>query len=402
VPTISILERYIFREFISSFLISIGVITGILFIGTAFKLLSSVHGLDMISIIEVAPLILPYVLIHAMPLSALIGSLNAYCRLTVDHEIMAMKLTGVSPMHLISPVLFVGLLLSFLSVCTNNHLAPYCRNKLNQFKRRAVTKFITKLSESHNHIEYEGYKFHWKTVKDGRLHDIVVYKLPRQKYLPNGTLVQVDPEESPTIIHAKNGAFRLDPYFNLIKFELKGLLGYYDLAARKRDGAEHPRPDSPRTAQSILSNQTDRKLGFTGSTFAITIDLERVGSRPAHRTKVKDRDIGNLMSLRARNLDLEWVSPLTIDIEVYRRLSQALSNLSLALLGAAMGLFLRGPNRILAYLAGFGGGLLIYYPLTRIGEGMAEAGSLSPLLSLQFGNIALWILSSVLIRRGVR
>ncbi len=398
-PSISILERYILREFLTSFLIAIGVITGILFIGTSFKLLQSVHGLDLISIIEVSPLILPYVIIHAMPLAALIGSLNAYCRLSADREIMAMKLTGVSFTRIITPIFFIGILLSFLSITTNNYLAPYCRNQLNRFKRHVVTRFITRLSESRNHIEYEGYKFHWKSVKDGRLHDIVVYKVPPQKILPSGKYVLADPNEPGQILHAKSGTFRLDPYFNLIKFELEGMLGFYDLTpdrGKKKSGTRSGQADRFR------SRSLDRKVGFTGRTFAITIDLERVGARANIRTKVKDRDIDDLMSLRARDLEIQRLSRTTIDVEVFNRLSLALSNLSMALLGAALGLIFRGQGRVLAYLAGFGGTLLVYHPLTRIGETAAEAGALPPVLSLQFGNIALWILIFVLIRRGAR
>ena len=406
-PSISILERYILREFLSSFLIAIGVITGILFIGSSFKLLSSVHGLDLVSIIEVSPLILPYVIIHAMPLAALIGSLNAYCRLSADREIMAMKLTGVSFTRLITPILFIGVLLSFLSLTTNNHLAPYCRNQLNRFKRHVVTKFITKLSESRNHIEYEGYKFHWKTVKEGRLHDIVVYKVPRQKVLPSGLFVQADPNELGQILHAKNGTFRLDPFFNLIKFELEGMLGFYDLAPdsweKNPEKATGKDPGTrPGQADRLRNRSMDRKVGFTGRTFAITIDLERIGARDDIRTKVRDRDIDDLMSLRARDLAIERISRTAIDVEVFNRLSLALSNLSMALLGAALGLIFRGHGRVLAYLSGFGGALLIYHPLTRIGETAAEAGVLPPVLSLQFGNITLWILAFVLIRRGAR
>ncbi len=71
-------------------------------------------------------------------------------------------------------------------------------------------------------------------------------------------------------------------------------------------------------------------------------------------------------------------------------------------MGAAIGLLFKGPNRILAYLLAFSSSLMLYYPLTKLGEGVAENGNLPPWLSLEFGNLAIWMASFVLFRRASR
>ena len=93
-----------------------------------------------------------------------------------------MKLTGAPFTRFITPAIFLGMLLAFGSVATNNFVSPYCRNQLNAVKRNAVTKIITKLSESRTSFEEYGFKFHWKSVKNGRLEDVLVYRAPRQKF----------------------------------------------------------------------------------------------------------------------------------------------------------------------------------------------------------------------------
>lgn len=395
---VSLLERYILREFLTSFSIAIAGITAILFIGTSFKILSSVPGLDLVFLLEVIPLILPYALVHAMPLAALIGAVTAHCRMRADNEVMAMKLTGTRLRRLVLPTIFLGLVLSFASLMTNNHLAPYCRGKLKSVTRNTVTRILSSFSESRNTFQHENYKFHWQRVSDGRLEDVLVYKAPRRDE-------DERPTEPPVLVHAKYGRFRLDPHDNLIKFEVEGILADYDHLptgdpwhppTKDANGSAAGKPDD--------SDPFGGDLKVTGSarSTAITIDLDSLGNSVDKRVKAKDRDIDDLFALYARDLAQDRVSRPVISLEVHRRISAALANLTLSLLGAAVGFWFRGTNRILAYLIAVAIGVAGYYPITQVGLQLAEQGRIPAVVGSQLGNVALLVVSAVFLRRGLR
>ncbi len=389
---VSLLERYILREFLTSFSIAIAGITAILFIGTSFKILSSMPGLDLVFLLEVIPLILPYALVHAMPLAALIGAVTAHCRMRADNEVMAMKLTGTRLRRLVLPTVFLGLVLSFASLMTNNHLAPYCRGKLKSVTRNTVTRILSSFSESRNTFQYDNYKFHWQRVSDGRLEDVLVYKAPRRD--EDGA-----PTEPPVLVHAKYGRFRLDPHDNLIKFEVEGILADYDHLPTI-DGTASAKPDKKRAADDPLGG--DVKVTGSARSTAITIDLDSLGNSVDKRVKAKDRDIDDLYALHARDLAQDRVSRPVISLEIHRRVSAALANLTLALLGAAVGFWFRGTNRILAYLIAVGIGVAGYYPVTQVGLRLAEQGRIPAVVGSQLGNVVLVVVSLLLLRRGLR
>lgn len=407
-PKLTILDRYIFRECLTSFLIATGVLTTIMFIGSAFRLLTTeAKGLDMVDVMRVAPLILPYVLVNVLPFSVLIGTLSGYTRLSSDREMTAMKLAGVPAARLAAPALFLGLVLTLASFYTSNYLTPDARHRLSDFVRSTVTKLITRLSESRNNVEYDGphstWKFHWKGVRDGRLRDLVVCKSPRISSKTSKQKAPAEPKEPTEILYAASGAFRMDPYDNLIKFELEGLLGYYDLHSGAIAPTTGDKSDRSDPADRVLRNDGhNRKIRFRGGNFAVTVDLDAAEAEDKRGARAKNRDLPDLMALRARNLPGWRFGRLAIDIQTHYRLSLALSSCTLALLGAALGLVFRGANRILAYLLGFLIGPLAYFPLTRIGESVAENTGACPALMLELGNIALLLISVILFRRGGR
>ena len=410
-PRITTLERYILRECLTPFFLAVTVVTAILFMGMSFKLLTQTKGLDLVAILPVAPHIIPYVIVYVMPIALLVGTVSAYSRLTADHEIQAMKLTGVPATRMITPTLFLGLFFSFLTLMSANYLGPQSRYALKNLARRVIVQIISQLSESRNSFVFDGgkgskfeWKFHWQDVRDGKLHDLVIQRTPREENLPSpgsGDLDAPPPLPSSEILYARSGSFRLDPYDNMIKFELEGLLGYYDFAGQKDRPARDEDDSTPENG--LIRGQQDRKLGFQGRSFAITINLNADDMEDDLELQTKDRDIDNLMALFARNVQtVRKASRASIHLELGRRIAESLCCLSFALLGAAVGLLFRGPNRILAYLTGFVVALAVYFPLTRVGEQLGDAGTLPPEFSLQFGNMALVLIAFVLLRRGVR
>ncbi|MBN2490302.1 MAG: LptF/LptG family permease [Planctomycetes bacterium] len=403
-PRLSLLERYILRETFAPFLVALASVTAIMVMGTAFKLLMRTKGVDLVAIVQVTPFMVPYVLVHVVPVAILMGTITAYTRLAGDREITAMKLTGLPITRLLTPPVFAGVALGLLSLLSANYLTPRSREQLAQLYRTTVIQILSQLQESRNSVVFdEGrsrflWKIHWQGVVDGKLDDLVIYREPRPDA---GADAGVDTPEA-ECLYASRGSFRLDPYDNLIKFELEGLLGYYDLAARDFPNRDAGTPPPAVLGGALHDARHERKLAVRGERFAVTLDLNVGEKEDDLRESTKNRDIDSLMAFYARDLAGTRLAREAILLELGRRLGEALACLSFALLGTAVGLLFRGPNRVLAYVLGCLLALLIFYPLSRAGETAAEAGLLPALLALQLGNIVLVLLAVVLLRRGVR
>ncbi len=117
-----ILGRYVFREVGSSFLACFGVflLTGL--IGGFLPLLQKgmEKGLQLTLILfQVLINALPDTLVTVLPLSVMVGVLLGLGRMAADNEMAAIKSSGISPLRLLPPVLFLGLIgMGLCLVCT--------------------------------------------------------------------------------------------------------------------------------------------------------------------------------------------------------------------------------------------------------------------------------------------
>ncbi len=88
------------------------VFTFILLIGRIFKLSDLVinKGVHIFDVLRLFVYILPNFLVFTIPMAFLLGVLLAFGRLSTDHELTAMKASGISLFQLIPPVITLSLL----------------------------------------------------------------------------------------------------------------------------------------------------------------------------------------------------------------------------------------------------------------------------------------------------
>jgi lipopolysaccharide export system permease protein len=88
------------------------VFTFILLVGRIFKLSELVinKGVNLFDVLKLFAFILPNFLVFTIPMAFLLGVLLAFGRLSSDHELTAMKASGISLFQLIPPVVSVSLL----------------------------------------------------------------------------------------------------------------------------------------------------------------------------------------------------------------------------------------------------------------------------------------------------
>lgn len=120
------LWRYIIREHIGPFLFAMSVLMLVFLLNLVFRELGRIlsRGLGFGLILEFFFLNMAWMIALAVPMAVLVATLMAFGRLSGDSEIIAMKASGVSVISIITPVLFMAVLLNFTLIWFNNNVLP--------------------------------------------------------------------------------------------------------------------------------------------------------------------------------------------------------------------------------------------------------------------------------------
>jgi len=129
---VKILDRYVFRETGSYFVIALLAFTVILLVMRMLRLASLVinRGVEFGQLGMVLLSILPTFLEIALPLACLLGVMLGVGRLCADSEVVVMRSCGVGIKRLQRPVVALGLLASALAICVSFYLSPLGFQKL--------------------------------------------------------------------------------------------------------------------------------------------------------------------------------------------------------------------------------------------------------------------------------
>jgi len=128
---VNILGRYILREHLYPFFMSLLVLLFVLLTNFLLKSLERFlgKGLEFSLILEYIFLNLAWILALAVPMAVLISTLMAFGRLSSDNEISAMRSITVSYMRLLLPVLIFGSSVAAFMMYFNNQILPEMNHK---------------------------------------------------------------------------------------------------------------------------------------------------------------------------------------------------------------------------------------------------------------------------------
>ena len=122
----SILNKYLIKQSFIPFMLSVGVITTVLFLQFLIRAIDRFlgKGLDIFTILEYLYLNLAWIIALSVPMSLLISSVMTYGRMSQDNEITALKSAGVNLFSIIKPALWFGSIVGFLLCLFNNFILP--------------------------------------------------------------------------------------------------------------------------------------------------------------------------------------------------------------------------------------------------------------------------------------
>lgn len=210
-PIPLLLYAYLLTEMLAPFFAGLLVLNAILFLGRLLPLLEIIFdfGIGLADFLRICAYISPKLLLFSIPMASLMGVVIAFTRMTGDHEVMALKASGIGLYRMLPPVLLLGIITALVTYATATTLIPKGTVAMHQlFYHLAKNKIDQGIQE--------------KTFSEG-LKDAVLYveKVDPQSRRWQGVyLSDLRDKKSPLTVIAESGGLKADLAARRVVLEL--------------------------------------------------------------------------------------------------------------------------------------------------------------------------------------
>lgn len=371
------IQRAILLELSAVFGLALLVVTGVLFAGMSLQSLGRLQGVELKSVLEILPTLLPLALSYAMPYAFLLAVALSYGRMVADRELVAARIAGVHPRALAAPAIAMGAVLSLASFGANGWLLPDAQRDFRTTSRNLVELFFGMLSGADRSIVLRGLRMSWR------------------EYVPSS-----DP--------ARPGVFRDfemdardratgDLKFKLLADEARLKVVGDDLEVRVTHGFVVGEDPAGKSSVSLAPQRV--RVGAVEELGTTTNFNDLVGWG-GFQLKQRDMRLDDLFYAAARG-GVVNVPVRRVLVELHGRLAQALAPFLFGLVAVAVALLLpaRG-RRLLPFLLAFLPVLFIHVPLTMAGRSLADSDRLPPWVGVWAADAVLLGVGAFLLRKA--
>ena len=339
----SILNRYIFREILYPFLMTLFVFTFVLIMGRILSLVDLMinKGVSFTDILKLILYLMPALMLFTIPLALIIAILIGIGRLSRDNEFTVLKACGLSLHRIAAPVFAAALIAFGLSALTSFYLIP--RGNL---EAKNLLFGIVKQKAS------VGIK---EKVFNDDFRGIVIYadRIPVSGDAMEGVLLYDERTvDEPSTIIASRGTLVSNPQSLTVTLRLE-------------DGSIH-------TVDGQFKNY--RKVDF--STYDVRLDFKG-SAADERRVKFSKLDEMTLWDLCNGIADRDPQGPSRREmlIEINQRLASPFTCLIFALLGIPLGIQSSRSGKMRGFTVGLSL-VMVYYVLLLYGKALGETGKL--------------------------
>ncbi|HMG32538.1 MAG TPA: LptF/LptG family permease [Blastocatellia bacterium] len=393
----SLLDRYLIREIVPYFLLSLLLLTAIIFAQEASRfseliVVASRNGLPMQTVWRVMTALLPGILVFTLPVSLLMGTLVGLGRLSGDSEIVALGASGMSRWRMLRPVGVLALIVGAWMIYTTFNMLPRSVRILTDLKQNQSLVFQGLNSEIKPRVFEESIP---QTV-------LYIEDIDRARNLwHNIFLVSLGEDQSEMkIVTATTGALRQGERSNVPELYLQGCTMHQINTAQAetpdqqetREPAadvQSPRPDSQSEGREKKRN---RQQSYTAAQMLdMTVGLEVPDDRASDMTgddrearAVEEMGWTSLVNYKpAEGEDREWRS------EIHKRLALPAACFVFALLGVGFGISNVRTGRSFGLILGLAI-TITYYLLALWGQHAAVLGKTPVWLGMWLANLLLF------------
>jgi lipopolysaccharide export system permease protein len=353
---VRILDRYILREIITPFFLSIAALTLVLFLQKMYRLAELVvsKGATVWSTVSILGYIMPGFLVLTIPMSFLVATLTAFTRLGSDSELTAMKASRISLYTMMRPVMIFAVAAFLVTGFISLFLAPEANH--------ALKVHLFEMVKSRAMVGVEPGVF-------SSTFDRMVIYVDKMESLDDMQGIFISDEHNvkePYAIVARSGKLITDPASLSVILSMK-------------DGAIHALPREDQSYSTMSFDTGDLHLDIRNALVSKQPqgrDLNEIASFRLYRRLQKNRQEGKPTN--------------EIENELQKRLSLPYACLLFGLIGAPLGIRRTRSGKS----AGIGIALLvflIYYILLASGTNLSSTGKLSPVIAYWTPNIVMTI-----------
>jgi len=330
-------------------------------------------------------LLIPFVLVFALPMGMLTAALLVFGRFSADHELTAARASGVSLVSLVTPVLLLSCALSVVCAAVNMYVAPQCRVAYKRILWEMGVNRGLMLPEKTFIKDIKDCIFYIGAVKGSNLEDILIFKLRDEKVESH--------------IKAARGVITIEPANQIIRVKLMDgwETGHDEQVVRPRLFSELELPPYTNKPPS----QYEEKVKLTDMTFSqLSAQLREMEARlrrpiPWFRT---NEDLRNWLRRMERQRD-DLTLPLKM--QMHRQVSFSFACIAFTLVGIPLGI--RAHRRettfgiFLALIL-----VLAYYSFFIFGQAMDTRPEMAPHLILWLPNFLFQVVGGILLWRANR
>lgn len=355
-----ILRDYILKEFFHSFFLTLVVFTFVFLVGNVISLANYIinKGVDALSVLKLFAFLVPWLLSFTLPIATLTASILAFGRLSSDGELTAMKASGVDLYRIASPVLMVGLVLSFFAFYLNDQVSPNASFASRRvIKEIGIKSPIAALEEGTFIRGFEDYIIFIHEIKGNKLRNIRIYQPQENK--PTRTIV------------AEVGEIKTVPEQNLVELKLYN------------GTSEEPSPTDP---------DSFYKLNF--KTYFMSLDLNKIFKNERIQKKTREMTIKELEE-EIRKFTAQNIDPTPIRVEIYKKINISIATIIFAFIGIPLGIKSQRSEKSIGFVLGsvlFG----VYWAAFSGMIVVASGGKVNALLASSLPNIVFMLIGLAL------
>ena len=440
------LNKYLFNQSLIPFVLSVGVITTVLFLQFLIRAVDRFlgKGLDALTIFEYLYLNLAWIIALSVPMSLLISSVMTFGRMSQQNEITALKSAGVNLYNIIKPALWFGAIVATGLCFFNNFILP----EMNYNARLLARDIYKKKPEL--------------SIEPGYFVDMIpqytmIVKEMDGKDFKDVKIFSKNQKSEQTTIYANQGSLSSDgnmitidlqdgeiheidlsdyDYYRKIRFKTHQIIISMDDLMLNRTSESNRTDREMRVPQmineieknKILINQiydrienVKKEIGITNpnanSLEIIENEIELLKEKKANIIK-EDRDYNEDVPVPAFE-NKEYILSLTnnarqfkneftlienyektnnkFKVEIHKKFTLALACILFTMVGAPLGILVRNGGMTIASglsIAFF----LVYYILLIWGEQLADRNLINPGLGSWLPNIILFLSGMIILK----
>jgi len=364
----SIINRYIFREMLPTFFLSVAVFTFIFLMAKMIKITNWVVNYD-VSILSVVMMIcysMPLFLVFVLPMSLMMSILLTFLRMSGDNEITALKTGGLSIYRLLPPVVFFCLSGFAATLFLTIYAMPWAS--------LAIKELSYSVAASNIDIGLKERTF------NGSFKDVMLYV--NKVDIKNKELIDLfiedkrQPDIVSTVIAPKGKLYREPDKYVYYLVLYNGTI-----------------------YQTNLDDRIATSIRFDSNKFKL--DLQNAFAD--HKAKRKHRSEMSLRELMryAQTYKTKSQSYNKVLLEFHQKFSLPFTCIALGVLAVPLGLQSRSAKRPYGLILGLFF-FLVYYLLLSAGSVLGKAGSVPPVIGMWLPNAVMLVIGIYLLLRSAR